>query len=155
MITERTRDQILANETLGRLPEISNERHRYKMTGNQTTKEKSEAAKKAMKTKKQGNNWTAYYDPDTGRYFAEIMYTSREGREQYDYEITKEVFDRLGTFSDDLDNERLIKTARMTYSFENTMYGTLGPERTVWDEEANVAMRAAEAKQKKKRKKKS
>ena len=31
-----------------------------------------------MKTKKKGNNWTAYYDPDTNRYFAEIMYTSRE-----------------------------------------------------------------------------
>ena len=43
-----------------------------------------------MKTKKQGNNWTAYHDPETGRYFAEIMYTSREGREQYDYEITQE-----------------------------------------------------------------
>ena len=28
----------------------------------------------------------------------------------------------------------------MCYSFENTMYGTLGPERTVWDEEANNAM---------------
>ena len=36
-----------------------------------------------MKNKKQGNNWTAYYDNDTKRYFAEIMYTSREGREQY------------------------------------------------------------------------
>ena len=48
-----------------------------------------------MKTKKKGNNWTAYYDPDTNRYFAEIMYTSREGREEYDYEITKEIYDRL------------------------------------------------------------
>ena len=28
----------------------------------------------------------------------------------------------------------------MTYSFENTMYGTLGPERMVWDEEADKAM---------------
>lgn len=99
-----------------------------------------------MKTQKKGNNWTAYYDPDTRRYFAEIMYTSREGREQYDYEITPDIFSRLGTFADDLENERLIKTAKMTYSFENTMYGTLGPERTVWDEEANEAMKAAEAK---------
>ena len=107
-----------------------------------------------MKTKKQGNNWTAYYDPDTGRYFAEIMYTSREGREQYDYEITRDVYGRLGTFEDDTDNERLIKTAKMTYSFENTMYGTLGPERTVWDEEANEAMKAAEAKHNKSDKKK-
>lgn len=101
-----------------------------------------------MKTKKQGGNWTAYFDPDTGRYFAEIIYTSREGREQYDYEITQDIYSRLGTFGDDVENERLIRTAKMTYSFENTMYGTLGPERTVWDEEANEAMKAAEAKQK-------
>ena len=67
------------------------------------------------------------------------MYTSREGREQFDYEITKDIYSRLGTFEDDIDNERLIKTAKMTYSFENTMYGTLGPERTVWDEEADEA----------------
>ena len=115
---------------------------------------KRKAVQKAMKTKKKGSNWTAYYDPDTGRYFAEIMYTSREGREQYDYEITEDIYSRLGTFADDIDNERLIKTARMTYSFENTMYGTIGPERTVWDEEANEAMKAAEAKQNQDRKKK-
>ena len=105
-----------------------------------------------MKTEKKGNNWTAYYDPDTKRFFAEIMYTSREGREQYHYELTRELYDRLGTFGDDTDNERLIKTAKLTYSFENTMYGTLGPERVVWDEEANEAMQTAEEKQKKKRK---
>ena len=61
-----------------------------------------------MKTKKNGNNWTAYYDPDTNRYFAEIIYTSREGREQYDYEITKEIYDRLGSFGEDYENEELI-----------------------------------------------
>ena len=109
-----------------------------------------------MKNQKKGNNWTAYYDPDTNRYFAEIMYTSREGREQYDYEITQDIYDQLGTFQEDVDNERLIKEAKMTYSFENTMYGTLGPERMVWDEEANEAMSKAVRKQqnpKKKRKK--
>ena len=104
-----------------------------------------------QRTKKQGNNWTAYCDPETGRCFAEIMYTSREGREQYDYEITKSIFDRLGTFGDDTDNERLIRTAKMTYSFENTMYGTLGPERTVWDDEANEAMDKTVRKQEKNR----
>ena len=93
-----------------------------------------------MKTKKQGSNWTAYYDKDNGRYFAEIMYTSREGREQYNYEITSKIYERLGSFGDDIENERLIKTAKMTYSFENTMYGTLGPERLVWDKEADNAM---------------
>ena len=97
--------------------------------------------KNTMVTKKKGSNWTAYCDPDTRRYFAEIMYTSREGREQYDYEITKDIFDRLGTFADDTENEHLIRSAKMTYSFENTMYDTLGPERTVWDGEALEMMR--------------
>ena len=105
-----------------------------------------------MKTKKQGNKWTAYYDHETGRYFAEIMYTSREGREQYDYEITQDIYSRLGTFGDDTENERLIRTAKLTYSFENTMYGTLGPERTVWNEEANEAMKETVRKQEQKRK---
>ena len=105
-----------------------------------------------MQEKKQGNNWTAYYDPETKRYFAEIMYTSREGREQYDYEITQDIYGRLGTFKDDYENEELIKTAKMTYSFENTMYGTLGPERRVRDEEALEAMEKAVQKQAKKKK---
>ena len=104
-----------------------------------------------MKTMKKGNNWTAYYDPETGRYFAEIMYTSREGREQYNYEIKKDIYDRLGSFDDDVENERLIKTAEMTYSFENTMYGTLGPERTVWNKEADEAMKETVRKQEMKR----
>lgn len=93
-----------------------------------------------MKAKKQGNNWTAYYDKENDRYFAEIIYTSREGREQYDYEITRVIYEQLGSYGDDIENERLIKTAKMTYSFENTMYGTLGPERMVWDEKADKAM---------------
>ena len=99
---------------------------------------------------KKGSNWTAYYDPDTGKYYAEIMYTSREGREQYDYEITQDMYNRLGTFKDDIENERLIKTAKMAYSFENTMYGTLGPERVVWDDEAHEAMNRYERKRRKK-----
>ena len=107
-----------------------------------------------MKTEKHGNNWTAYYDPETKRYFAEIMYTSREGREQYDYEITQDIFSRLGTFKDDVENERLIKNSKMTYSFENTMYGTLGPERMVWDEEAYETMREHERKKEKRNSKK-
>ena len=93
-----------------------------------------------MKEEKKGNCWTAYRDPETGRYFAKIIYTSREGREQYDYEITQDIFGRLGSYSDDIKNIELIRTGTMTYSFENTMYGTLGPERKVWDEEANETM---------------
>ena len=107
-----------------------------------------------MKTEKHGSCWTAFFDPQTGRYFAELIYTSREGREEYDYEITGEIYARLGTFSDDVENERLIRTGKMAYSFENTMYGTLGPERRVRDEEACDAMRRAEEKARKKKKKK-
>lgn len=107
-----------------------------------------------METTKRGSCWTAFFDPETGRYFAEIMYTSREGREEYDYEITSEIYARLGTFSDDVENERLIRTGKMAYSFENTMYGTLGPERHVRDEEAYEAKRKIEEKARKKKKKK-
>ena len=39
-----------------------------------------------MEAKKKGNYWTAFYDPETNRYFAEIMYISREGMEDYKYE---------------------------------------------------------------------
>ena len=96
-----------------------------------------------METKKKGNSWTAYFDPETNRYFAEIIHISREGMEDYNYEITQEIYEKLGTFSKDSENELLIETGKRTYSFENTMYGTLGPERLVWDEEANEAMKAA------------
>ncbi|MBR5179363.1 MAG: hypothetical protein IKW90_11265 [Lachnospiraceae bacterium] len=94
-----------------------------------------------METKKKGNNWTAYYNPETNRYFAEILYISREGMEDYNYEITQEIYEKLGTFRDDSDNIELIRTGDITYSLENTMYGTLGPERLVWDEEADEAMK--------------
>lgn len=107
-----------------------------------------------MTTEKHGNYWTAYYDPDTKQYYARIMYISREGLEQYDYEITQDIFARLGTFDDDAENERLIRTAKMAYSFENTMYGTLGPERTVWDEKAHEAMNGYERKKRKRKSRK-
>ena len=100
-----------------------------------------------MKSEKHGNNWTAYYDAESGRYFARIMYISREGVEEYRYEITQDIYGRLGTFSDDVENERLIRDGEMAYSFENTMYGTLGPERTVWNEEVNDTMKEVVQKQ--------
>ena len=104
-----------------------------------------------MKKEKRGNNWKAYYDAESGRYFARIMYISREGLEEYRYEISQDIYSRLGTFGDDVENERLIRNGEMAYSFENTMYGTLGPERMVWDDEAHEAMGKAVQKQQKKR----
>ncbi|MBR3251406.1 MAG: hypothetical protein IKF80_06830 [Erysipelotrichaceae bacterium] len=76
------------------------------------------------------------------------MCTGHEDREQDNYEITRNIFDRLGTFADDGENERLIKNAKMTNSFENMMYVTLGPERTILDEETYKTMSEYERKKK-------
>ena len=107
-----------------------------------------------MKAEKHGNNWSAYYDAESGRYFARIMYINREGLEEYRYEITQDIYGRLGTFSDDVENERLIRNGEIAYTFENTMYGTLGPERRVWNDEANGAMKEVVKKQESIKKKK-
>ena len=107
-----------------------------------------------MKDEKHGDHWTAYHDAGSGRFFARIMYISREGLEEYRYEITRDIYGRLGTFDDDVENERLIRSGEIAYSFEDTMYGTLGPERTVWDDEADEAMRETVRKQQPGKKKK-
>lgn len=86
-----------------------------------------------MKLFKEGNYWKACYDQQHKKYFAHLMYTNREGQTRYLYEITKEVFDRLGSFPDDYDNDRLIETGRLLFRFEDTMYGTMGPEWSVHD----------------------
>lgn len=83
---------------------------------------------------KQGKCWKACYDQQRQKYYGHLMYTDREGQTRYLYEITKEVFDRLGSFPDDYDNDRLIETGRLLFHFVNTMYGTLGPERHVQDD---------------------
>ena len=106
-----------------------------------------------MKLYKEGNYWKACYDQERRKYYGYLMYTNREGQTRFLYEITKEIFDRLGSFPNDYDNDSLIKTVRLLFHFENTMYGTLGPERRVRDEEALEAMRACVNKKKKKNKK--
>lgn len=87
-----------------------------------------------MKMYKQGNCWKACYDQDCRKYYGYLMYTNREGQTRLLYEITKEIFDRLGSFPNDYENDELIKTGRRLFSFENTMYGTMGPERYVLDD---------------------
>ena len=87
-----------------------------------------------MKLFKEGYCWKACYDQQHKKYFAHLMYTNREGQTRYLYEITKEVFDRLGSFPNDYDNDRLIETGRLLFRFEDTMYGTMGPEWSVHDE---------------------
>lgn len=83
---------------------------------------------------KEGNCWKACYDQQHKKYISHLMYTNREGQTRYLYEITKEIFDRLGSFPDDYDNDRLIQTGQLLYRFEDTMYGTLGPVHSVYDD---------------------
>ena len=86
-----------------------------------------------MKLFKEGNCWKACYDQERRKHYGYLMYTNREGQTRYLYEITKEVFDRLGSFPDDYDNDRMIQTGRLLFRFENTMYGTMGPEYATFD----------------------
>ena len=87
-----------------------------------------------MNLYKEGNYWKACYDQERGKYYGYLMYTDREGQTRFLYEITKEIFDRLGSFPNDYDNDKLIGTGRLLYRFEDTMYGTLGPEESVYDD---------------------
>ena len=87
-----------------------------------------------MKLYKEGNCWKACYDKEHNKYVSYLVYTNREGQTRYLYEITKEIFDRLGSFPDDYDNDRLIETGRLLFRFEDTMYGTLGPVSVTFDD---------------------
>lgn len=87
-----------------------------------------------MKQFKEGNHWQACYDQERRKYYGYLMYTNREGQTRRLYEITKEIFDRLGSFPDDYDNDQMIQMGRLLYRFENTMYGTLGPESVTFDD---------------------
>lgn len=87
-----------------------------------------------MKLFKEGNCWKACYDQERRKHYGYLMYTNREGQTRCLYEITKEVFDRLGSFPDDYENDRMIQTGRLLFRFENTMYGTMGPESYTFDD---------------------
>lgn len=95
-----------------------------------------------MKCLKSGTYWTAYYDNRNERYVARLVFTSYEGQELYDYEITKEIYDKLGSFEDDYDNVGLIKTARMTHSMEDTRH-TPHTINSVYDDNWEAVFKAA------------
>ena len=87
-----------------------------------------------MKTIKKGGDYTACYDAKNKRYVAYIVQTDREGQTRNMYEITKEIFDRLGSGNSCSDLE-LSRKGRHLYYFENTMYGTPGPVESVYDDD--------------------
>ena len=87
-----------------------------------------------MQLLKKGSGWTACFDKNHNRYVAELYNTDREGCTRNLFEITQDIFARLGTFADNYENEKLMKTGRELYYFENTMYGTQGPHKVVFDD---------------------
>ena len=95
-----------------------------------------------MKCLKHGNYWTAYYDNKNERYVARLVFTSYEGQEFYDYYLTEDIYNKLGTFEDDYDNVSLIRTATMTHSMEDTRH-TPCAINTVYDKDWKTVYDAA------------
>ena len=97
----------------------------------QTVKELS------MEKLKKGNCWTACFDKKTGMYLGYLVYTSREGQERYLYEIRKEVYESLGSFDHDSDNDSLIRSeCKLLNYFGDTIHGVSGStdNESIWDE---------------------
>ena len=99
---------------------------------------------------KEGKNWEACYDATHDRYLACLIFTSREGQERSTYELTEEAYDALSESAERAKvaelaeegrkkNRELIESGRLMAHFENTMYGTQGPELTNYDPEGEKA----------------
>jgi len=80
------------------------------------------------------SRWEVCYDRNTNKYSAEVCFSGRGGARQDLYEITKEIYDQVGTFeNDDYISERLIKNkGRHLYENVNEIFGP--PYKTVIDD---------------------
>ena len=95
-----------------------------------------------MQCLKRGEHWAAYYDNKNERYVARRSFTSYEGTEIYHYELTKEIYDKLGSFENDYDNVSLIRTATLTHSMEDTRHTPCAID-TVYDKDWETVFDAA------------
>lgn len=78
-------------------------------------------------------HWTVCYDNVLGIYTARVGFGGAGGSSVRLYQITKEIFDKVGTFEDDdYKSERLIATGRILYGCENSKYAS-GPDERVFD----------------------
>jgi len=78
-------------------------------------------------------HWTVCYDNMLGIYTARVGFGGAGGSSVRLYQITKEIFDKVGTFEDDdYKSERLIATGRILYGCENSKYAS-GPDERVFD----------------------
>jgi len=70
------------------------------------------------------SHWRVCYDGNTKKYTAGVFFGGAGGSSYNLYEITKEIFDKVGTFEDDeYNSERLIATGRELYRGVNDRCG--------------------------------
>ncbi|MCQ2974620.1 MAG: hypothetical protein MJ211_07380 [Bacteroidales bacterium] len=66
--------------------------------------------------------WTVCFNNETQQYTAEINFQGPLSGNYYLYEITKEIYDKVGTFeNDDFKTEDLIKTGRILFEDHNNV----------------------------------
>ena len=89
--------------------------------------------KEGSGTARNASHWTVCYDMELGIYTARIGFGGAGGGSVQLYQITKEIFDKVGSFEDDdYKSERLIETGRLLYGYETSKYAS-GPEERVFD----------------------
>ena len=67
--------------------------------------------------------WKVCYDKYIGTYTAMLSFGGAGGSSSSFYQISKAIFDQVGTFvDDDYKSERLIKTGRLLYRCDDSKY---------------------------------
>ena len=75
--------------------------------------------------KDNSSNWTCVYDEEKDLYYGETFLGDEHGMFYTLYKISKEIFDKVGTFDhDDYLSQDLIKSGKLVYSLEDTNYGS-------------------------------
>ncbi len=68
-------------------------------------------------------SWKVCHDKSIGLYTAEVSFGGAGGSSYQLFQITKEIFDQVGTLEDDdYKSERLIKTGRELFRYDNSKY---------------------------------
>lgn len=68
-------------------------------------------------------SWKACHDTKTDFYSAEVSFGGAGGSSYQLFQITKEIFDQVGSFEDDdYKSERLIGTGRELFRYDNSKY---------------------------------
>ena len=90
--------------------------------------------KEGCGTARNASSWKVCYDKALGIYTARVGFGGAGGSSVRLYQITKAIFDKVGTFEDDdYKSEKLIATGRILYGYDNSKYAS-GPDERVFDQ---------------------